>query len=85
MIAFARFAVFSDDFCEPDEKENKNMNERQKKIVSFYAHDYRDMKMSEADLGEMLNAMIESLECDHQCTSNCRKVGCNCVCGEFHF
>ena len=32
MIAFARFAVFSDDFCEPDEKENKNMPD--KKIIT---------------------------------------------------
>lgn len=23
-------------------------------------------------------------QCDHMCTSNCRKVGCNCLCGEFH-
>ena len=23
-------------------------------------------------------------ECYHECTSNCRRVGCNCKCGEFH-
>ena len=23
-------------------------------------------------------------ECYHQCTSNCRRVGCNCECGEWH-
>ena len=22
--------------------------------------------------------------CDHSCTSNCRREGCNCECGEFH-
>ncbi len=22
--------------------------------------------------------------CEHQCTSNCRRVGCNCECGEYH-
>ncbi len=22
--------------------------------------------------------------CDHQCTSSCRREGCNCECGEFH-
>lgn len=22
--------------------------------------------------------------CDHVCTSNCRREGCNCECGEFH-
>ena len=61
------------------------MTERQKKIVQFYAHDYRDMAMSEQDLADMLMGMIESLECTHQCTSNCRREGCNCACGEFHF
>ena len=23
-------------------------------------------------------------KCEHVCTSNCRRVGCNCECGEFH-
>lgn len=22
--------------------------------------------------------------CGHQCTSDCRREGCHCVCGEFH-
>lgn len=22
--------------------------------------------------------------CDHMCTSDCRREGCNCLCGEFH-
>ena len=22
--------------------------------------------------------------CDHLCTSNCRREGCNCECGEYH-
>ena len=22
--------------------------------------------------------------CDHNCTSDCRREGCNCLCGEFH-
>lgn len=22
--------------------------------------------------------------CDHRCSGNCRRVGCNCECGEFH-
>ncbi len=24
------------------------------------------------------------INCTHQCTSNCRREGCNCECGEFH-
>lgn len=23
-------------------------------------------------------------KCDHVCTSNCRREGCNCQCGEYH-
>ena len=23
-------------------------------------------------------------ECEHQCSSNCRREGCNCECGEYH-
>ena len=26
----------------------------------------------------------ENIQCDHQCTGNCRRVGCNCECGEWH-
>lgn len=22
--------------------------------------------------------------CDHDCVSNCRREGCNCLCGEYH-
>ncbi len=24
------------------------------------------------------------VECDHMCSGNCRRVGCNCECGEWH-
>jgi len=23
-------------------------------------------------------------ECEHDCTSNCRREGCECLCGEYH-
>ena len=23
-------------------------------------------------------------DCNHQCTSKCRREGCNCLCGEYH-
>ena len=23
-------------------------------------------------------------DCDHMCTSDCRRDGCNCACGEWH-
>lgn len=61
------------------------MDKRQEKIIKYYAHDFRDIALSEDDLKDMLEGFIESLECFHQCTSNCRKEGCNCNCGEFHF
>jgi len=27
----------------------------------------------------------ENVVCDHQCSGNCRRKGCNCECGEFHY
>lgn len=59
--------------------------EHTKKTIEFYAHDYRGMAMNEVDLAEMLTGFMEALVCDHQCTSDCRRKGCNCDCGEFHF
>lgn len=26
----------------------------------------------------------DELECHHVCTGNCRRIGCNCECGEWH-
>jgi hypothetical protein len=57
----------------------------EQKTVRIYAHDYRDMEMSEVHLTDMLEGFAEALQCDHQCSSNCRRNGCNCACGEYHF
>lgn len=27
---------------------------------------------------------MERQPCDHECSSNCRREGCNCRCGEYH-
>ena len=61
------------------------MNKHIENTIKFYSHDYRDMAMKQDDLADMLKGFAESLDCDHVCTSNCRKSGCNCNCGEFHF
>ncbi len=58
---------------------------REDKIAEDFAHDFRDMKMSELELLDVLNSVIECVQCEHQCTSNCRREGCNCACGEFHY
>lgn len=57
---------------------------RTERIVYAYAHDYRDMNMSESVLSDMLEGFVETLDCDHACTSNCRREGCKCDCGEYH-
>lgn len=28
--------------------------------------------------------MKDENKCEHQCTSNCRRIGCNCECGDYH-
>ena len=55
------------------------------KVIQWYSHDYRDMAMSEDDLMDMLEGFAEALNCKHECSSDCRKSGCNCACGEYHF
>lgn len=55
------------------------------KTVEAYAHDYRDMAMSEDSLHDMLEGFSEALLCAHVCTSDCRNEGCNCACGEYHY
>jgi len=57
----------------------------EQKTVEAYAHDYRDMAMSEENLYAMITTFAEALTCDHTCTSDCRKEGCNCACGEYHY
>jgi hypothetical protein len=69
--------IIAENFIEKKERINK--------IVGFYAHDYRDMKISQGDLEDILNSFVESLQCQHECTSNCRREGCKCACGEYHF
>jgi len=61
------------------------MNKRTQEIIDFYAHEYRDMKQSKDDLEDMLTGFIEAIECEHECSSNCRREGCNCACGNSHF
>ena len=60
-------------------------SEHVEKTIKFYAHDYRDMKMSRDGLDDMLHSFIEAIHCGHECSSNCRRDGCNCDCGEYHF
>ena len=55
------------------------------KTIEYFAHDYRDMKLGKESLKDMLMLFVEALNCDHECTSNCRRVGCDCRCGNFHF
>ena len=59
--------------------------EHKEETIKFYSHDYREMAMSENELKGMLEGFVESLECEHECSSDCRRNGCNCNCGEWHF
>lgn len=72
---------------EPEAKTTNGESEKSHKYktLEFYAHNYRDITMSENDLMDMLESFAKALNCEHECSSNCRKVGCNCACYEFHF
>jgi hypothetical protein len=53
-------------------------------FATHSTHSYRDdcsecvKNVKEFDEDE------EEIECDHMCSGNCRRVGCNCNCGEWH-
>ena len=64
---------------------NKMEKSHEYKTLEFYAHDYRDMRQTEEDLMDMLESFAEALNCEHECSSNCRRNGCNCACGNNHF
>ena len=57
---------------------------RNEVIIEDYAHDYRGMRFTEDGLADVLKSFTEALNCDHRCSSNCRREGCNCACGEYH-
>jgi hypothetical protein len=57
---------------------------RKQNVIDYYAHDYRDMKLSEYELKIIMSEVVSAIKCEHKCTSNCRRVGCNCNCGEYH-
>ena len=61
------------------------MTNHEQKTIDFYVHDYRDMAMNKIDLTDMLKGFLESFNCEHECSSNCRRNGCKCNCGEYHF
>jgi hypothetical protein len=68
----------------PAKKMESELSHEQK-TLRFYAHDYRNMEMSEENLTDLLESFAEALNCDHVCSSDCRREGCNCNCGEYHF
>lgn len=44
----------------------------------------QDIEDSKKARGEVFNKIWGITTCDHICTGNCRRVGCNCDCGEWH-
>lgn len=36
------------------------------------------------DIVSVIKTNMKHPNCFHQCSGNCRRVGCNCQCGEFH-
>jgi len=34
--------------------------------------------------GDWQEVVEDIKDCEHMCTSNCRREGCNCKCGEYH-
>ena len=60
------------------------MDKRTEKVIEDIANFHISEGVSVDDIKEILEAFLDALECDHDCTSNCRREGCNCACGEWH-
>lgn len=43
-----------------------------------------DDLMLEKSRAEAHKEKLENIKCDHVCSGNCRREGCNCDCGEWH-
>ncbi len=60
------------------------MDKRTKNIIKDLAEFHGGGNYIKGDLEELLEAFVEAQDCEHECTSNCRREGCNCDCGEWH-
>ena len=51
-----------------------------------YEKHYQPLEEKDRPTEEELQAKVDQMiaDCGHDCTSNCRRNGCNCECGEFH-
>ena len=61
----------------------KKEKTRLEKIVEEMADNHR-VEGDTDDLIEFCDSVSEAVNCDHQCSGNCRREGCNCACGEYH-
>ena len=54
--------------------------------MTRYKISKEDLEKLKDDVGEdgMQEAIQGIMNCDHICTSDCRREGCNCDCGEWH-
>ena len=50
--------------------------EKEMEIVAIRPSIMRDI--------DVLLDFAETFDCEHLCSGNCRRVGCNCECGEWH-
>ena len=69
-----------------------------KKLIDDYAEKY--LKITEAEMFRKMLSLFacdlmlrtahaiqedtEQKECKHECISQCRRTGCNCLCGDAH-
>ena len=55
-----------------------NQDKIKEEVENKIKTDYRNGEIDEAKEKERFD------DCDHQCSGNCRREGCNCDCGEWH-
>jgi len=60
------------------------MEQREKKIINIFAHDFKDTALCEIDLANLFESFLDAINCNHQCDDNCEINGCNCDYGYRH-
>lgn len=56
-----------------------------KMITENFIKEYGQKAYDELEYDEDIFESMEAVRsCDHMCSGNCRRDGCNCACGEWH-
>lgn len=93
VMATAHFGKNGETVIDEDYAEDHNRLKTLEDKVKYLDECFSNLLVRECKVVEKLNKLQDLydeqleeplVECHHQCSGNCRRVGCNCSCGEYH-